>query len=310
MRYVTFALLLIALPALSFAAGLVPECGLGAGQFMCQACHLAALAHNILLLFVTLAAFAATLMFVYAGFLYVTAAANQSNIDSAKRVFGQTLIGLIFVLVAWIIVDMAMRVFTDQSLAVWTSFSCVRGVSVGGTIQFPESSIDAVVPEQTQQVIPGERLTHDEARQLLEQCGYTVTSTGSTPRVSAVCQTSGCTSVQGLRADTVTAACAAARACAASNTDCARNLLITGGTECFAHGRGSSITHCNGYKVDIEDTTAFRAFINNPNNGFFTRVPPGQPTRSGFPEWRDRCGNSIIDEGNHFDYQVTVPCPG
>ena len=58
-----------------------------AGGSACQACHLVSLFNNVLQFAVILSSAVATVMFAYAGFLYVTASANQNNISKAHGIF-------------------------------------------------------------------------------------------------------------------------------------------------------------------------------------------------------------------------------
>ena len=124
--------------AVDFFGPIVPPCteyGLGSG--VCQACNLAQLASRLMRAFVGLAVMGSVLMLAYAGFLYVSASTNSSNLQSAKSVFSNVLIGLIIVLVAWLIIDITLRTFTNQSLNVLTTFQCVQVKFVGGQFTFP-----------------------------------------------------------------------------------------------------------------------------------------------------------------------------
>jgi hypothetical protein len=83
---------------------------------------------------VMLAVFVATLMFAYAGFLYVTASANKANIETAKKVFSSVFLGLIFILTAWLIIDLSLRVLTGtKDLNVLTQIQCVDFVGASAT---------------------------------------------------------------------------------------------------------------------------------------------------------------------------------
>lgn len=124
--------------AVDFFGPIVPPCteyGLGSG--VCQACNLAQLASRLMRAFVALAVMGSVLMLAYAGFLYVTAASNSSNLQSARSVFSNVLFGLIIVLVAWLIIDITLRTFTNQSLNVLTTFQCVQVKFTGGQFTFP-----------------------------------------------------------------------------------------------------------------------------------------------------------------------------
>ena len=84
------------------------------------------LADNLLRYFVYLSSMAVSVMFAYAGFLYVTAAGNRNNIEEAHKVFSNSLIGIIVILTSFLIVDMIIRVSTGQSLNVLSQIQCVR----------------------------------------------------------------------------------------------------------------------------------------------------------------------------------------
>lgn len=130
--FIAGAVALLTAPTLAFAqtgffGPIVPECLEFTGTIrVCQLCNLVQLADNLLKLFVSLSVVAATLMFAYAGFLYVTAAANQGNIDSAKSIFSNTLIGLIIILVAFLGISTLIRVLTGNDLRFYTAIQCVQ----------------------------------------------------------------------------------------------------------------------------------------------------------------------------------------
>ena len=65
---------------------------------------------NVLFL-ITISVMIATLMFVYAGFVYLTAGGSPDKIKSATKIFTNVFIGLIFVLGAFLIVDTIMKTF-------------------------------------------------------------------------------------------------------------------------------------------------------------------------------------------------------
>jgi hypothetical protein len=119
-----------------FLGPIVPACaGIGTkGTAICQACDLVQLAENILRAMVTLSVFAASIMFAYAGFLYVSAASNPSNLESAKKIFSSTLIGIVFVVGAYLIVDLTLKVLTGSPLDAWTKIQCVKAVQVQGLV--------------------------------------------------------------------------------------------------------------------------------------------------------------------------------
>ncbi len=133
MKYFFILLLLTPLVALAgdpFIGQIVPECP----NSICRACDLVTLADNLLRFFVALSVFVASLMFAYAGFLYVTASANKNNFETAKKIFWNVFLGFIFILTAWLIIDISLRVLTGNSLNVMTQIQCVDfEASAGGT---------------------------------------------------------------------------------------------------------------------------------------------------------------------------------
>lgn len=140
---------LFAIPFVSFGdtTGLVPECS-GGGPF-CQACDLLELVQNLINFAVYAATLVATLMFVYAGFLYVTAsAAGQEQFKKARNIFVNVFIGFVVILIAWLVVDLIMKTFlgeTGGTFGPWNQIECAEygrvelpngpggGVEVGGT---------------------------------------------------------------------------------------------------------------------------------------------------------------------------------
>jgi len=60
---------------------------IGGGPEACQACELLQLSQNVINFFIFLAVVIAILMFVYAGFLYITAAGSSDKISRAHKIF-------------------------------------------------------------------------------------------------------------------------------------------------------------------------------------------------------------------------------
>lgn len=108
-------------------AQLVPQCGGTENSPYCQACHLMQLVQNLINFAVFAAAVVATLMFVYAGFLYVTAAsAGQDQLKKARGIFVKVFMGFVIILVAWLVVDLIMKTFLDtRKFGPWNEIDCV-----------------------------------------------------------------------------------------------------------------------------------------------------------------------------------------
>ena len=108
----------------SWGRGIVP-CG-NPGQEACQACHLVQLAENIVNFFIYFSIAVATLMFAWAGILYVSSSTNPKNIETAHSIFWSVFVGLIIVLSAWLIVDVIMKTFVNESkFGPWNKIQCV-----------------------------------------------------------------------------------------------------------------------------------------------------------------------------------------
>lgn len=80
-------------------------------SWTCNYCHLFNLAQNIVQFLVAISVFIAVLLFVYAGFLFLTSGGNVAQIAKAKGIFGKVFIGFVIVLAAWLIIDVVMKSF-------------------------------------------------------------------------------------------------------------------------------------------------------------------------------------------------------
>lgn len=106
------ALVLILIPMLTFAAGLVPDCGVVVDGVMAEPCdfnRLMELANKVInfLLFVIAAPLMA-LILVYAGWLYISDAGSEKNITKAKDIMKKGIIGFVCALAAWLIIHTIM----------------------------------------------------------------------------------------------------------------------------------------------------------------------------------------------------------
>jgi hypothetical protein len=115
-------------PYLVSAAGLVP-CGTSAdpnGATSCQACNLVDLLQHVINFMLGLSIPIAISLFAYAGVLYFTSAANQGNIDKAKKIFRSAFLGFILALMSFIIVNTILHaVLAPDYSDGWNSIKCV-----------------------------------------------------------------------------------------------------------------------------------------------------------------------------------------
>lgn len=264
-----------------------------------QACYLVDLVKNLLDFGVFLSAFIATIMFVYAGILYVTAASNAENLTKAKGIFGKVILGFVIVLSAWLIVSMLLHAFTDQDLRAWTNIGCLEGPPHATASDSPppiDSSLEGEPGRND--FTDSSPLDHDEALETLNACGATVTTTAGESGVQAGCTGSGCTSLSGLQSRTASNTCALQKACGAR---C--QVTVTGGTETDA-GHGSTGGHPDGTAIDIDDdNTQFNNFITDSSN--FTQLTNNS---KGEERYRDVCGNVYTQESDHWHVDVVRAC--
>jgi len=96
--------LLLVPVATLFADGIVP-CG-GAGEDPCDFNYALILVNNIInFLLYTFAVPVATVMFAYAGWLFLSAAGDSGQVTRAKSITWSVVVGLVIALAAWLIVN-------------------------------------------------------------------------------------------------------------------------------------------------------------------------------------------------------------
>ena len=124
-------LIIVIVPSLVFGAILptiVPCDGTNInGGKECTVCDIATVAQNVLNTGIYVAVFLSAILFAWAGWLYLTNVANPGQIDRAKTIFGNVLIGLLIILAAWIVIDTLMRTLVnpDAQLGPWNEI-CKR----------------------------------------------------------------------------------------------------------------------------------------------------------------------------------------
>jgi len=291
------ALALFILPAFALAEGIVPDDIATGGPYL-QACDLVRVFDNLLRFAVYFATAIATLMFAYAGFLYVTASASQSNLENARKIFGNVFIGLVFILGAWLIINLVMNVFYDQDRIKypWNEIQCEGYGDVTVFVDGPPP-IDSSLPGSPGgfgQIPADDLLSHQDALKALQAAGVVVDSTSGPGGVQAGCTGAGCTSLLGIQERTVENTVALKKGC----PDC--EIVVTGATERGVHAAKGG--HEQGYKVDLDDTPSLNNFIEKSEK--FTR----SGTQNGYPVYKDVCGNTYVKEGDHWDVLVIRKC--
>lgn len=299
-------LAVVFLPLVAFAAqtpaellsgsggGLVPQCE---GAF-CRACDLIELSSNVINFAIAFSVIIATLMFAYAGILYVTAASKSDQVKKAHGVFVNVFVGLVIVLTAWLLVNITFSVLTGRGLAIWTDISCIANPVSSA---FPDAP-GAPSPRPpvtgsgtavgTPMSVPGNSLTNAEAVRRLEAAGVCGGRTGV--------QCLSTASLAGVKESTVAQAIALHNACRCTFT-------ITSGTD-GRHATGA-YSHGNGFKLDIRRGPALDAFVKSLRfyrhyDDFDGRGPGTYPA----DVYVDGCGNRYALEPTILDLQVTNAC--
>jgi len=128
LKYFLSSLLLFSLITVPvYGAGLVP-CG-GEGEEECTLCHLWELASRVInFISFNVAIPIAVLLFVVAGFLFLTSGGNQTRLTRAKGIFFNTLIGLVIIFCSWLIVDTIFKTLArDTFVGSWNEFPSCEG---------------------------------------------------------------------------------------------------------------------------------------------------------------------------------------
>jgi len=108
-----FAFAAIALPALAAAQGLVP-CG-REGQEECGFRHIIILADTVIdFLMFNIAMPLAAASFAFAGFKFVAARGNTSQIEEARSIFGSVLTGFLIIASAWFVISLITSLLGEE----------------------------------------------------------------------------------------------------------------------------------------------------------------------------------------------------
>ena len=125
-------------PEISYSQGIVPVCntvmdtvivnGKPVTKFIdeCNTCDLAKLAENLINFMVQISFVISALLFAYAGFLFFTAGADSGKVSNARKIFTNTIIGIVIILTAWLVVNVIISVMTGQGLNPFTEVLCAR----------------------------------------------------------------------------------------------------------------------------------------------------------------------------------------
>ncbi len=90
----------------------------------CGPCEFFRTIQRIINFLILVSVLLASIMFTYAGFLYLTSSTNPGNISKAKGIFWNVLFGFVAVLGAWIVINTVLNTLAGRSLADVSAIAC------------------------------------------------------------------------------------------------------------------------------------------------------------------------------------------
>ena len=125
---ILFSVVILVYPfvASAQAGGLIPCSGND-----CGTCHIVELADNVTNIIIALALGISVIIFMYAGWLMLSAAGNSTQIKKGKDVMLNVLVGLVIILTAWLVIDVMLKsllpggqVTTGSITMPWNKIAC------------------------------------------------------------------------------------------------------------------------------------------------------------------------------------------
>jgi len=106
-----------------FITDQIVPCG-GSDQSDCTLCHLWNLVSNVInFISFNLAIPIATLLFVAAGIIFLTSAGSEDKVGLARKIFINTVIGLLIIFCSWLLVDTLLKtIATGAIYGAWNDF--------------------------------------------------------------------------------------------------------------------------------------------------------------------------------------------
>lgn len=262
-------------------------------------------AQNAMNFLISLGVIIAILYTVWVGYTFMTSMGNPGALEKAKGRFGSLLLGMFLVLAAWLLVDFVMKeLYKPEStsgrvtLGPWNAIlesgsdtQCLKPspdtpslISTVINTVASTSDINSPSGRPTGPGVDSDELTHTQAKSMLEAAGISISSSGNcsdrtNPR---------CTSLEGIKTNTVRQAIAVKNACGC-------DVTVTGGTE-TGHAAGT-YSHANGFKIDLRVTGDLDRYLTG-----LTR----SGSRGSDARYLDRCNNEYVKEGSPRHWDITV----
>jgi hypothetical protein len=149
----------------------------------CQLCNLFALADTLIKYAIYVAVPIGGAVFAYAGFLFITSGGSTENASKARTLFFDVILGFIFVLIAFLVVDTIIQTLANGTFtgANWRGVSCTSDRYLGGG--FASAPINPITPVTVTPTpggstsgitVQGSTMTAAQAQQALTSRGIAV----------------------------------------------------------------------------------------------------------------------------------------
>lgn len=289
-------LLFFSVIPLFYANADLVNCG-RTGQPSCTICDLVEGIHGIVQFIVSLIAIVGIAIITVAGIMYIVSSGSPSITSMAKTAVKNTLIGVAVILSAFVFLTFMLNSLFDNSNADLTVAEA--GLSgVGGNAWNFTCSITPSASPTDANVGTGENVPPGETTPPGPTSGISAQEQAARDRLYAASNNQitvwesapGKTAIDGLRPASFDGVVAFQR-------EAGVPVLVTGAAENGPHAAGAK-SHANGYKVDVQATTAVNNYIQNN----YTSVPVSSTGRTDISAaYSDGRGNMYYKEGSHWD---------
>lgn len=263
---------IISLPTLVFGQNRLVSCN----GLDCTWCSMVQMIQNLINFAIFLGTMCAALLFMWAGFLYITNGGSTENISKAKRIFKAIVIGFVAILGGWLAVDTIMKALVGgpgSGFGPWNDFRCATPsgdvsdpISVGRNtrglvgVDDPYSDVRTKNPDDGSMSMKGgsggvfSPDDHDgsDARSYLTQNGVSFSKGACTGDDG---NSDNCISLAGVRRYVIEQMVTLKETCGGSCS-----IIIDRGSEPIERERGS-YTHVTGYVLDVQRNDELDAFL-------------------------------------------------
>ncbi len=146
-----FAVVIFFPTAVSFAQIVPCDGAIGIGgdaNRVCQGCHLVQLGQNIITFLIEIIAFGGAVVFAIGGLRMVMSRGNTGEVEAAKSMMTNVVIGLVILLAGWLVIDTVLKTLLDDSteseMGPWHTIECVTQPTL--TTTPPTTPVTPVTP--------------------------------------------------------------------------------------------------------------------------------------------------------------------